>query len=140
MMEPGWQQNSLASQRTWLGEAQPDRFEEGLPGYVWGTDCDAAIDALPQRDADVDALFVVAEAGGLAIIPVWPGSVGVLHPLMELASTTDDTDWILVSRLHTDGDFAGDMILESPPSAYAPLHHHEQHQTPRWSIRISQHS
>ena len=142
MIEPDWQANTTTP-RTWLGIIQPVRRGEADPyssysSYEWGAELDAAIAALRASHPDVDALFIVAETGGLAITPAW-SSGGVRHPLMEIAHSSDDSNWIMVGEIDSDGDFNCGMSVDRPDYAWAPAGY-ERHLTPSWSIRVTHHA
>jgi hypothetical protein len=126
------------ARRTWLGDTQPTAIEpddEWLTDVTWGPDADAAIAQLRAQDPAVDALFRIAERDGLAIIPVWPDEHSDPHPLTELASSTVDTDWIMVcAKEPFRPSFTAEMIVDPlAPASYT------RHRTPTWLIYITAH-
>jgi hypothetical protein len=142
MASQGW---SIANPipTTWLGTIQPsstDNFHGWTPIIEWGADLDEALAELRATDRTIDSLFTIADNGGIAITPVWTTRDGHVHLLMEIASTTDDTDWIVVTRNDEgDGAFTASMMIDAPDGGLVRCGY-ERHDTPTWCIRITKHA
>jgi hypothetical protein len=137
------QQDPIPSLRAWLGSAQPVRdgksanaADHGSSSFEWGADLDDAIAALRASRPDVDAIFTVAAAGGLAVTPVRQPN-GAYHPLMAIVENFYGIDWIIVGKRGSAGDNWG--LAVDTDQAWAPSGY-ERHATPRWSIRIAHHT
>lgn len=134
-----WQDSHLASRRVWLREVQPHSTEDDLSMtvYHWGSDCDDALTARRAEDPLIASALTVAEQGGIAIVPAWIGSEP--HPLMEMASTTDDVDWVILTARDSNGDFTAGMLADATTGGLVTSWY-QRHQTPRWCLRVASHA
>lgn len=143
-MKTPWHDNGLHDRREWLGRVEPVAFDEdgeyGEYSIKWGADCDEAITARRRTDHQFDAPFALAEQHGIAIVPAYGDAVREQrpHPIMELAYTCDDTDWIVVTRLGASLDYKADVMVETNPGVLTASSF-ERHTTPTWCIRITHH-
>lgn len=143
-MNTPWHDNGLHGRREWLGRVEPVAHAEDdeYADYAieWGRDCDQAITARRRVDHQLDAPFALAEQHGIAIVPAYRDIAREAqpHPIMEMAYTCDDTDWIVVTRRDTSLDHKADVMVESNPSLLTASTF-ERHTTPTWCIRITHH-
>lgn len=127
--------------RGWLGDIRPIA-RDSVRITAWERDVDTALRKLRVEEPFVDAVFRLAAHGGIAIVSTWtrrPDGRDEEHPLMEMASASDDSDWILVTGRHGDAAAVADVITEMYGT---PLVRSwaEAHETPAWRIWFTYHS
>lgn len=140
---------TIRDHRLWLLDvpAPEDRDEEYSEtySYLWGSELDEAISVLRAQIPLIDNALKTAEAGGIALLPVYYGptpSTSEVCPFEALSRNGGDEDWVVIATgngpNHSDQSHE-DYLAEVVAERLAPCKV-ETHITPTWVIRLTCHA